>query len=266
MDRFLSHSQHADDYIAWQLLGKKNTGLVIEVGAFDGIHLSNSFSFSQLGWKSVCIEPNPEIYSYLIKNRPNSVNINKAIVGDDKIKEIDFFSEEIGVLSGCNYDEEDIKKRYKNRGLAYKPLKKIKVKASTLNSILFDLELKHTSIDLLSIDVEGFELEVLKGLNLTQYEVKLFIIEANNSDAKVEILNYFKFYPDYKHIGDNVQNLFILNKNILSKNILRHLNLVDYIKAKQLHPKDNLLTLDSTPPKFVKTQDILKYEKYFGLF
>lgn len=66
-DEFLSSSQHADDYLAWQILGKKKEGLVVEVGAFDGIHLSNSYSLEQLGWKSICIEPNPNIYKFLKK-------------------------------------------------------------------------------------------------------------------------------------------------------------------------------------------------------
>lgn len=266
MDKFLSHSQHADDFIAWQLLGKKDEGLIIEVGAFDGIHFSNSFSFDQLGWKTMCIEPNPEIYPYLTKNRPRAININKAIVGDDQIKEIDFFCEELGVLSGCDFDEADIKKRYEKRGITYKAPEKIKVKASTLNSILLELNLKNISIDLLSIDVEGFELEVLKGLNLDNYKVKLFIIEANNLNAKSEILSYFKNFSDYLYIGYNEQNLFILNKNSLSKKKLRYLNFVDYIKAEQFHPKDKLYAIDSTAPRFVKTPAVLKYEKYFGLF
>ena len=262
-NNFISYSQHADDYIAWQLLGKKKEGLVIEVGAFDGIHLSNSYSFSQLGWKSICIEPNPEIFEYLKLNRLNSININKAIVGDENIKEIDFYKEEIGVLSGCKYDEDDIKSRYKNRGISYKEPDKLKVKAITLNALFEEFNLDE--IDVLSIDVEGFELEVLKGLNLNRYNVNLFIIEANTIIEKQKILNYFKNKTNYIYVGENKQNLFFLRDVYLSKKNIRNLNFDNYIKAKQAHPKDDSLTLNSTPPEFKKTKYILKYEKYFGV-
>ena len=86
--------------------------------------MSNSYSLEQLGWESICVEPNPEIFNYLVKNRPNSRNINCAVT-DSNIKELEFFIEETGVLSGCRYDEEDVKRRYANRGLEYKnPFKK----------------------------------------------------------------------------------------------------------------------------------------------
>lgn len=266
MDKFISNSQHADDYIAWQILGKKRGGTVVEVGAFDGVHLSNSLGLNNIGWNSICIEPNPEIFNYLKKNRPNSININKAIVGDDTINEIDFFSEEIGVLSGCDYDEEDIKRRYKNRGLEYKEPKKIKVKASTLNAILSDLNLNTNVVDLVSIDVEGFELEVLKGLSLETYNINLFIIEANNDVEKRNILKYFKDYSSYIYIGNNFQNLFIARKGVIKKRNLRKLDFNNFTKAKQHHPISDKLTLDSVYPSFNKSKQCEKFEKYFNVF
>ena len=263
-DLFLSFSQHGDDYLAWQLLNKKNNGIIIEVGAFDGVHLSNSFSLEQKGWKSINIEPTPEVFKVLEKNRPNSKNINCAIVGSEKIKEIDFYSEEIGVLSGCSYDEEDIKRRYKNRGLDYTPPKQIKVKANTLNLIFKNENI--TSIDIISIDVEGFELEVLKGLDLNNYNVGLFIIEANNNIQKNEILNFFKNFPDYLFLGNNHQNLFIANKDILSKKMLRNLDYNKYISAKQCHTLNPELTIDSVKLKFEKSKECKTQQKYWLFF
>lgn len=266
MEKFISYSQHADDYIAWQLLGKKSKGTVVEVGAFDGVHLSNSYSLEQLGWQSICIEPNPLIYKYLEKNRPNAININKAIVGDEKIEVIDFYSEEIGVLSGCNYDEKDIKKRYQNRGLEYKAPVKITVEATTLTSLLNCINIKNKVIDIISIDVEGFELEVLKGIDLNKYNVKLFIIEANNILEKKTILNFFSAFTNYVHIGNNYQNLFIARKDAIRKKWLRNLEFIDYFKAEQVHPVNNKFSLDSIAPNFIKTAKCKKMEKFISVF
>jgi len=264
MNKFTSNSQHADDYIAWQLLGKPSSGVVVEVGAFDGVHLSNSYAFEQLGWTSICIEPNPTIFKYLKTNRPKSINIHNAIVGDEDISKIDFYAEEIGVLSGCNYDADDVKKRYQNRGLEYSEPQKIEVPATTLSSLF--VKLKEDTIDILSIDVEGFELEVLKGLNLRSFNVKLFIIEANDDTYKNQILNFFKTNSDYIYVGDNYQNLFFIKKRHLSKKNIRSLDFDNYIKAKQYHPKGNTYVIDSTAPSFMESKEVIKFKKYLGIF
>ena len=264
MNKFISNSQHADDYIAWQLLDKPTLGVVVEVGAFDGIHLSNSFAFEQLGWKSVCIEPSPAIFKFLEQNRPAAININNAIVSDENIAEIDFYAEEIGVLSGCNYDADDVKKRYRNRGLEYKEPDKIKVSATTLSSLFS--KLKVDTIDVLSIDVEGFELEVLKGLDLKSFNVKLFIIEANDKEYKTQILKFFKDKPAYIYVGNNYQNLFFAKKKYLLKKNIRNLDFENYTKAKQHHPKGITYVIDSTVPKFIESEEVLKFKKYLGIF
>jgi FkbM family methyltransferase len=261
MISFVSYSQRADDYIAWQLLNKKTKGLVVEVGAFDGVHLSNSFALEKIGWRAICIEPNPEMFLHLQKNRPLATNLNQAIVGDSNLNEIEFYAEEIGVLSGCSFDESDIKRRYANRGLEYKDPQKISVPAATLTNLCEKLKIEN--LDVLSIDVEGFELEVLKGLDLSAISVNLFIIEANDKDFKVAILEYFKAYPQYTFVGSNYQNLFFIQNNFLNRKKMRSLNFVDYIRAEQHHPKGTEFTLQAKSPNFLESQEIKKFKKSF---
>jgi len=260
---FLSFSQHADDYLSWQILGKKSNGVIVEVGAFDGIHLSNSFSLEQKGWKSINIEPSPLVFNTLLKNRPKAKNINCAIVGNPDVKYVDFFAEEIGVLSGCDFDEEDVRRRYKKRGIVFKSPNKINVQAETLNSILSKENIKY--IDIISIDVEGYELEVLKGLDLKKYRVGLFIIEANNENQKEEILSFFKNHPNYLYLGNNYQNLFIIDKSVISKKVLRNINYKKYVAAKQYHTINPEHTIDSVPLNFKKSEECLKFQRYFKI-
>ena len=250
---FISFSQHGDDFLAWQILGKKNKGIVVEIGAFDGVHLSNSLGLELRGWQSICVEPNPSIFPYLEKYRQSSINVNAAIVGDKSIKEIDFFMEEIGVLSGCDFNEEDIKRRYENRGINYNPPKKVKAQALTCTDLLEEKLMGIKSIDILSIDVEGFEMQVLKGLNTLNFDIALFIIEANTSSEKNQILNYFSSKKEYLYLGHNYQNLFIIKKDYLRKKRLKVLDEKNYLKAIQKHPMRSDLTIDSTYPNFKKS-------------
>lgn len=248
MDNFVSYSQHGDDFIAWQLLGKPKTGFVVEVGAFDGIHLSNSFSLENLGWSSLCIEPNPRIFEYLTSNRPKSLNINKAIVGSPSTKTIDFFSEDIGVLSGAKYDEEDVKRRYQNRGLQYNSPKKIVVQAVDMNTLL--TESKIENVDLLSIDVEGFEMEVLKGLDFDRFSINLMIIEANSKIEENEIKEYISKQQHFVYLGNNYQNLFFIRRKSLIRNNLMQLDTTNFTKAVQRHPISEEYCIQAVEPRF----------------
>ena len=50
-------AQHGEDEYIRRLFPNKNNGVCIEVGAYDGISLSNTLHFEQSGWRALCIEP-----------------------------------------------------------------------------------------------------------------------------------------------------------------------------------------------------------------
>jgi FkbM family methyltransferase len=255
-DIFISNSQHGDDYIGWQLLGKATSGLAVEVGAFDGVHLSNSYSLEVLGWQSICIEPNTLVFPHLLKNRPKATNINLAVIDDSNLHLVDFFVEEIGVLSGCAPDIDDIQRRYNNRGLIFKEPARIKVNASTLDQILVHEGVLPGEIDLLSIDVEGFELVVLRGFDLNRYRPKLIIIEANSENDKSKLLDQLSLNGDYIFLGDNRQNLFFIRIDLFDLKKLRKLDFVNFKAADQYHPLNQDFAIQAVTPHFRFSKEI----------
>jgi FkbM family methyltransferase len=250
---FLSHSQHGEDYIAWSILNQKRYGVVVEVGAFDGVHLSNSLSLENIGWKSICIEPNPVMFPYLKKQRPKAVNYNYAIVADSGIDSIPFYVEQIGVLSGLSVDEDDLKKRYIARGLKYETPEKVQVKAIKLSEVFKEQKLGMSSIDVVSIDVEGHELEVLGGIDFDKCRPSLFIVEANSNEFKTQILLFFKNLElGYELVLENKQNLFIglnLGKETLQN--LKKTNFDQVVFAEQYHPVNPELAIQSVKPQLM---------------
>ena len=117
-------------------------------------------------------------------NRPNSICYNYACVSHDFTDEFihgDFNlqpNDQISLMSSVN-------------GLRLNTLKNnfIKVPASTLTNILDKQVIP--KIDLLSLDVEGYEYSVLKGLDLNKYKPTYMLIEVYNFDF-TKICNYLK--------------------------------------------------------------------------
>jgi len=237
------YSQHGEDDFIWRYFNKKRDGLIIDVGAFDGIHLSNSYALENIGWKSVNIEPNPEMYNILKTNRPSAENINAALIKDESADTVSFKQEALGLLSGLQYDEKDIQKRYNRRGLAYEKPKEIAVKTYTLNNILKNLNVEPSQTDCISIDVEGTELSVLKGLDINYYKPRMLITEANNQEAEGELTAYMQS-QEYKKINKLGPNLIFVPKDSKSMKKYKFRG----IPMPQIHPLGEKYTIGAKYP------------------
>ncbi len=235
------YSQHGEDYLLWNFFKYKKNGFFVEVGAFDGIHLSNTYSFELSGWKGICIEPS-EFFKSCEKNRRNSICLNVACVGDESIEEMSFFQEELGLLSSLNMDNEkiaDIESRYGSRKLKFDGVREYKVKCMTLDRILSENSVD--SIDFLSVDVEGSEVEVLKGIDLGKYAPSVIVVEANDEQHKQELIEYLTVENRYIFARQVDVNLMFVTTDKAFFN-LRNIDINCTIE-KQLHPLGEQYTL-----------------------
>ncbi len=159
------YSQFREDEILSQIFPKKD-GHCIEIGGFDGVTGSNTYYFEKLGWDCIIVEPIPELHRKILANR-KCTTLNYAV--SDRAGETDFFvAEGVETLSSLSPDKERIRQE---QGV----LNKIRVKTRTLDSILE--EFNFNKIDFITIDVEGHEMEVLKGFSLSKYKPEIVIIE-----------------------------------------------------------------------------------------
>jgi FkbM family methyltransferase len=183
----------------------------VDVGAFDGIHLSNTFSFERIGWQGICIEAHPDYFPLLKRNRPRSLCLHYACVKQPGLKKIDFQLEKMGLLSSilttADY-EDDVRLRYTKRGLPFEGFQTVTVPAATLDELLAAHYDPSVPMDLISIDVEGSEAEVLYGFDVDRYAPRVLVVEANSDPARTKIMDLLIREHNYFYAGQLVENLF----------------------------------------------------------
>ena len=170
------YSQHGESSYLQTLFEPDYKGVAIEVGAYNGIDGSNTYSFEKKGWKCMCIEPVPEEFEKCKNAR--ELALQYAVSSENK-EDVTFTvftlqGNNKSAISGLVPDERLILSHshlIQNR-------EDIKVKCKSLTNILDESNFP-TELDIVSIDTENTELAVLKGFDLDKYKVKVFVIENN---------------------------------------------------------------------------------------
>jgi len=162
----------------------KRNGFFVELGANDGISQSNTYHFEKYkNFSGLLIEPIPEKYQECKRNRSEkNYFANCACVSfeyDSPTVELLFSNLMTTTLDGSS----DILDRHGHAKSGERLLKnqvyKFEIEAKTLNSLLIDAGAPN-QIDLLSLDVEGSELEVLKGIDFERFKFTVICIESRD--------------------------------------------------------------------------------------
>jgi FkbM family methyltransferase len=197
--------QELQDMYAYLYFKGKKDGYFIDIGAYDGITISNTFALEKIGWKGVCVEPVPEIYDILKKNRKCEC-INAAIYNEDG-KTLDFIQTK-GGRSGFITDMNDsMISAAESEGI----IGRYSVKTITFENLMRNNNVKH--VDFMSIDVEGAEFAVLDSIDFNKYKFDLITIENNHGKNKLRDYMFSKGYKILLDLGVDI--LFIpQNKEI----------------------------------------------------
>jgi FkbM family methyltransferase len=193
----MSYSQIGqDDYYINNISKFSKNGVFLDIGANDGIFTSNTAKLEfKYGWTGVCIEANPDLISNLKKNRPNSQIVHSAVWDTDSLVEFEIPINNIKQTRGdllsriSNLSRNE--KGYKKDTL----IKKVQVPARTVTSILNETIGLPCVIDYMSLDIEGAEIEALKGIDFSKIKIKFMTIEHGDRPGYLkEISDYLNHY------------------------------------------------------------------------
>jgi FkbM family methyltransferase len=146
---------------------------LVDVGANNGVDLSNSLPFVKRGWRAVLIEPAPAIYAKLVENNSGRSNVTcLQIACSDRTGESDLFigtDGEEGFMSTLSQSDNEW-------FAAARSATSIAVKTDTLTNIL-QSNGSPSQPGLLLVDCEGMDYEVLLGLDFSKFRPTVICTE-----------------------------------------------------------------------------------------
>jgi FkbM family methyltransferase len=183
-DGYVSQSGQDKFVIETVFRGQKN-GVFVEIGAFDGIRFSNTYNLeTDYNWSGLCIEPIPEQFEKLIKNR--NCHCVQACVSNFTGKApflcVDGYSD---MLSGLvnEYDPRHVARIQKESEQYNCAQKFLTVDCFCLNDLLKKYNLYQ--VDYLSIDTEGGEENILEAIDYDTFDITVIGVENNYNTSRV---------------------------------------------------------------------------------
>jgi FkbM family methyltransferase len=186
------YSQDNQDFIVYENFFKnKKDGFFCDIGGNHPLKINNTRYFEELGWDGVAFEPLPHMTKLWAEHRkaklfPFALSDHEGDVVFTVVKDetgwedmLSFVKETGEIESGFVTEE-------------------IQVQTKIFKNIMADENINH--IDYLSLDVEGHELNVLKGIDFSKVKIDVLTIENNPASCILygdDNIRQFMFGNDY---------------------------------------------------------------------
>jgi FkbM family methyltransferase len=164
----VSYAQTREDVLLWRALHSVHRGFYIDVGAHDPTALSVTRAFYDHGWHGINVEPDPPYAEKLRNERPRDTTVESAVGQSPGMGTLFEFGD-----TGLSTLIKEIADKHKAAG--FKATER-PVSITTLAKLLDDLG--DQPVHFLKIDVEGYELQVLRGADFAKVRPWIVLIEA----------------------------------------------------------------------------------------
>jgi len=209
-----SYSQSGEDIIVANIFRRLQIihPSYLDIGAHHPSILSNTCYFYKNGSIGVNVEPDPYLYKRFPYKRRKDINLNVGVGlnGDDLA---DFYIMSNRVLSTFSKDDSEIAQLKRN----CKIKKVLKIKLLSIDQIL-KTYFPEKAPDFVSIDTEGLDLDILKGIDFSRYRPKVFCVETlihNNDNTTSKNSELIKLMQDNGYVAycDTFINTIFVDQN-----------------------------------------------------
>ncbi len=222
--RLTTYAQNREDLFLLSLFEGVENGFYVDVGANHPIKHSVTKLLYQKGWSGINIDPNKKLIALTTYDRERDTSLAVG-VGDTN-----------GELQFREYSNDGLSTMSDAMKTAYESAPDIfttdyqdyTVPVLTLKEILT----KHAGdrvIDLLKVDVEGFEDQVFAGNDWQRFRPRIICVEANHKQSDWHVLLVAKHYS--KQLTDGLNDYYVADEHVE-----KVMALFDYAKTVLVYP------------------------------
>lgn len=216
------YSQFGEDLIISHFFGQIGVQrpTYLDIGANEPKYISNTYFFYLRKSSGVLVEPNPYLAKKLKAERPRDTVINKGIGFDDST-EADFylFPDYANGLSTFSEKEARHWEVTGMKGLGKIPVEKV-IRLPLVNvNVILEEHFKKAAPNLVSLDVEGLDLEILKNWDFKKFKPEVICVETLAYDEKQETykltdISEFMVTQNYEIYADTRVNTIYVRKDL----------------------------------------------------
>jgi FkbM family methyltransferase len=163
-------AQEGEDMILRRAFGKRKHGFYVDVGAHHPFRFSNTYLLYKKGWRGINVDATPGSMRLFERYRAGDINLEAAVAEVDSSLVFYLFSDH--ALNTCDARQAEDAMREGARLIEQR-----RIDARPLKALLAQHLVGETTIDVMSVDVEGFDLQVLRSNDWTRYRPTLLLVE-----------------------------------------------------------------------------------------
>lgn len=167
----VSYSQEGEDLILRRIFGEQKSGFFVDVGAHHPHRFSNTYLFYRRGWRGINIDAMPGSMDAFRALRPRDINIEMPVLAERR--RLTYYQFNDPALNGFSKELSD----FRDSLAQYRIIGTVDIEGAPLREILEQHLPPGQAIDFLTIDVEGFDLEVLQSNDWTRFRPKVVLVE-----------------------------------------------------------------------------------------
>lgn len=195
-----SYSQEGEDLLLRRIFENQPTGFYVDIGAHHPFRFSNTYLFYLCGWHGLNIDAMPGSMTLFKKHRPRDINLEIGI--SDKAGSKTYYMFDDPALNG--FSKEVSLNIYAAAGRQL--IEKRQIETMPLSAVLKQFLPSHQSVDFMTVDTEGLDLEVLSSNDWSLFRPTCILVEAFPYD-QAEVIRQFLTKQHYAVIARTLSTL-----------------------------------------------------------